>query len=37
MNNFSSSGVIANFGLGTGVVGGGGGNGTDIGVGNLMG
>ena len=36
MNTCSSSGVISNFGLGTVVVGGGGGNGTNIGVMTLM-
>ena len=36
MNACSSSGVIANFGLGTVVVGGAGGNGTNIGVMTLM-
>ena len=37
MNACSSSGVISNFGLETGVFGGGGGNGTNIGVMTLMG
>ena len=37
MNNYYSSGVIANFGLGTGVVGGFGGNGTRTGVRTFLG
>ena len=37
MNAYSSSGVISNFGIWTGVFGGGGGKGTEIGVIILMG
>ena len=37
INACSSSGVVASFGLGTGVVGGGGGQGNEIGVMTLMG
>ena len=36
MNDCSSSGIIANFGLGDGVFGGGGGNGPDIGAMTFM-